>query len=140
MALVDSPTLARWAAALRDALRGSVLDRPLGRIPDQDIDRVLRGMGRTRADLFTAAGARANHRVRMARMMAAHRIDPRRAVLVHWRLLKTADNYCSHCPNPERCRSWLDRDAQDGGARLFCPNARLFADIAARQKAVAQPR
>jgi hypothetical protein len=139
MALLDFPSLARWAAALRAMLRGSILDRPLGRIPDRDIDRALETRGQTRADLFTAAGAGARHRVRMARMIAAHRIDVRRAVRVHWRLLKTADNYCSHCPAPERCKFWLDRGVHDGTEpKRFCPNARLFSDIAARQKAPGQ--
>jgi hypothetical protein len=128
------PALTRLGATLRQALRGSVLSRPIGRVPDSEIDRALRNLGQTRVDLFTPAGAGAKHRIRMARMMAAHRIDVRRAVSSYWPWLKAADNYCRYCPSPARCQRWLDGDLRRAALEAFCPNARLFSELAAGQR------
>lgn len=135
MELLGISAIARWSTVVRRAFGSGLLRRPIGRISDDQVDSALARLGQTRADLFTAAGARAAHRARMAGMMAAHGIDARYAAEAHWRRLKTADNYCRYCPSPERCQQWLEQPSRRDAPKVFCPNAPLFADIIKRQSA-----
>ena len=120
-------------AALHHRFGRNILADPIGRTPDRIIDRLLSELGQTRSDLFTPKGARARHRVRMAHMLAAYRVDVPRAVEEHWEQLKAADNYCHYCPDPTRCQHWLERPWHEEAPKVFCPNETLFSAIASGQ-------
>lgn len=119
--------------ALARRRRHPVLARPLADASDRDIDPVLDRAGLTRADLFTPARAIAKHRVYMAYMLAARRIDVVRATAEHWEELKLADRACSVCRGRGRCRRWLEWGGPPEAPSFFCPNAPLFEGIAAEQ-------
>lgn len=112
---------------------GDVFALPLADVPDSQIDEELTTKGLTRSDLFTAHRAIAPHRVRMANMLRAWQLDARRAVATIWPPLDAADNICSLCPNPGRCRRWLEWGQFNDAPLVFCPNAALFQRIARAQ-------
>jgi hypothetical protein len=126
--------LRRMAATVR-RWRHRMLARPLRDSSDRDLDAALARAGLARADLFTPAGAIASHRVRLAHMLATHRIDPARAVGEHWEVIKLADEICDGCRNPGRCRRWLEEAGPREVRGAFCPNDAIFRSIADEQKA-----
>ena len=130
-------TVIRRIAATVRRWRHRVLARPLRDSSDRDVDAALARAGLSRADLFTPAGAIASHRVRLAHMLASHRIDPVRAVSEHWEVIKLADEICDGCRNAGRCRRWLDEAGPREVRGAFCPNDALFRSIAIEQKAAA---
>lgn len=125
--------LARRLAAKRRRWNHPVLARSQEHLSDREIDAALVRAGLERADLFTPGNAIARHRVRMAHMLLAFEIDPERAVREHWEALKQADGHCSRCAQVGRCRRWLEWGGRNGAPQVFCPNAALFAAIAAGQ-------
>lgn len=118
---------------LRRAMCRGVLDQPLGRASDREIDAALERAGSDRVKLFSPSGAIAPHRVRMAHMLAAHGVNAAYAVAQRWDALKIADHYCAHCSNARRCRNWLTWGRRNSAPSMFCPNAQLFESIAANQ-------
>ena len=128
-------------------LRHPELLRPLGRGCDERVDADLANLGLTRADLFTPAHAMARHRVRLAGMLNAHGVDIAHAIEDNWQDFKVADDCCAKCPSTRHCQRWLQWDhspprSNDPAAayvrwldlsKAFCPNAELFAAIAAEQ-------
>ncbi len=116
-------TIARWQTA-------KPLRRRLSRSTDRDLDRALSAARMQRGDLFTPFKGNAKHRKRMAAMMARFHLDRTQACESFWPELRDADGVCADCPKVRRCvrlQKWgLRRDA----ARLFCPNAALFDNIA----------
>lgn len=88
----------------------------------------LAELGLSEADLATArAGSEADIR----RMMARFGIDPERVPAGFLGALRDAERVCAHCLEVGRCHRHLERPAGRDAARLFCPNAGLFDQIAA---------
>ena len=106
------------------------LRRRLSRSSDQAIDRALAATRLGRSDLFTAFKGNARHRKRMAAMMARLGVDRTLAVEAFWPQLREADSRCADCPNVRRCTRLLKWGVRDDAARVFCPNAALFDEIA----------
>ena len=106
------------------------LRRRLSRSTDQALDRALRAAGLQRSDLFTAFKGNARHRKRLAAMMLRFQIDRREATAAFWPQLREADSRCADCPRARRCMRLLKWGVRDDAARLFCPNAALFDEIA----------
>lgn len=130
----------RWESCLHSlavrgrGLRHPGLARPLDRVSDREIDEALRRAKLTRSDLFTLPTALPWHRVYMAHMLKAYGIDPVFATAARWRDLKRADGRCARCASKVRCRSWLEQSGFDEAPSMFCPNASLFAAVAADQR------
>lgn len=116
----------RISARVRQIVRDDLLARPLGRVADPEINEALNARRFTRADLFTAGTTVAPHRQRIAAMLAAMNLTPRRATTHHWRELKIADHRCAHCAETARCDAWLAGDRGTDDPRHFCPNAMTF--------------
>lgn len=114
-------------------LKNPVLARPLAHFSDEDIDEALSRAGLKRKDLFSASGYIAQHRFRMACMLAVLGIKVDQAVTQHWTSLKDADAKCSRCAETGRCHRWLDWGRPNSGPTVFCPNAGLFLSIVADQ-------
>jgi hypothetical protein len=123
-----------WLAVQVRSLRHPSLARPLDRVSDQAIDEALRRAKLARSDLFTLPTALPWHRVYMAHMLRAYGIDPVFATEARWQELKGADRRCARCASKGRCRSWLEQGGFDEAPSTFCPNASLFAAIAAEQR------
>ena len=115
--------VARWNTA-------KPLRRRLSRSSDEALDRALAAAGLTRADLFTAFKGNARHRKRLAAMMDRLGVDHRHATAAFWSELRKADARCADCRNVRRCTRLLKWGLRDDAARVFCPNAALFDEIA----------
>ncbi len=131
-------SIAAWARRLAGApspLKTSPsLSAPLAKQSDAEIDQSLAAVGFSRAQLFGAASATARHRVHMANMMGALKIDAEQAIAHHWQALKRADETCSQCGQVDRCRRWLAWGRRNKAYQVFCPNAALFDEIGEEQK------
>ncbi len=116
-------TLVRWNT-------DKPLRRRLSRTSDQALDRALSAARMERGDLFTPFKGNARHRKRLAAMMTRFGVDRALAAEVHWPALREADSLCADCPNVRRCARLLRWGVRDDAARVFCPNAALFDEIA----------
>lgn len=125
--------MARWTKMLLARFRAPILLRPLGRARDEEIDAALARAGMRREDIFNPEEAVLPHRGRMARMLAAFGIDVPRAMEERWNDLKRAEHDCAYCASARRCWRWLEWGRANDAPRMFCPNARLFAEIAHEQ-------
>ena len=124
----------RLAGAPKPLKTSPSLSTPLAEQSDAEIDRSLAAAGFTRAQLFGLASATARHRVHMASMMGALKIDAEQAVAHHWQDLKSADKACSECGQIDRCRRWLAWGCRNEAYQVFCPNAALFQEIGKEQE------
>lgn len=115
--------VARWNTA-------KPLRRRLSRSSDEALDRALAAAGLGRADLFTAFKGNARHRKRLAAMMDRLGVDRRHATKAFWSELREVDSRCADCGNVRRCTRLLKWGLRDDAARVFCPNAALFDEIA----------
>ena len=125
--------LRRIVAAKISRWKHPVLAQALSDLSDEEIDRALSRAGLNREDLFTPDNAIAEHRLRMALMLATLGIDEGHAVDKHWKALKQADNNCSRCSQTGRCHRWLEWGRPNTGPQVFCPNTELFMSIVADQ-------
>lgn len=116
-------TVVRWNTA-------RPLRRRLSRSSDRELDRALSAVGLRRRNLFTAFRGNARHRKRMAAMMERFGVDRGLAAEAFWPALRAADSRCADCPNVRRCVRLLKWGVRDDAARVFCPNATLFDEIA----------
>ncbi len=116
-------TLVRWNT-------DKPLRRRLSRSSDQALDRALSAARMGRGDLFTPFKGNARHRKRLAAMMTRFGVDRALAAEAHWPALRQADSLCADCPNVRRCTRLLKWGLRDDAARVFCPNAALFDEIA----------
>ena len=116
-------TVVRWNTA-------KPLRRRLSRSSDQALDRALSAARMARGDLFTPFKGNARHRKRLAAMMTRFGVDRALAAEVHWPALREAESLCADCPNVRRCARLLKWGLRDDAARVFCPNAALFDQIA----------
>lgn len=121
--------LRRSLAARNRRRRHPVLARALGYLNNHEIDSALCRASLTRAKLFTPGDAIAQHRVRMAHMLAALEVNVHDAVQWSWDALKQADQNCSLCKEAGRCRRWLEWGRLNDAPQVFCPNASLFREI-----------
>ena len=48
----------------------------------------------------------------------------------YWGALKDAERVCTHCTQKKRCDRWHDWGVRNNAPFIFCPNARLFDEIA----------
>lgn len=119
--------IVRWQTA-------KPLRRRLSRSTDEDLDRALSAARMERGDLFTPFKGNARHRKRTAVMMARFDLDRAVACESFWPELREADGFCADCPNVRRCVSRLKWGLRKDQARLFCPNAALFDQIAVAGK------
>lgn len=132
----------RWARKTRRQIGWGILARPLSCASDSQIDAALARRGIARDDLFRPSYAVAAHRGRLARMLAAFRIDVGRATADHWQDLKIADGRCRDCRDAGRCNRWLEwawTTEFDTAPMAFCPNAGLWSAIAQEQAASGGP-
>ena len=106
-----------------------VLNRTLDELSDDEIDDALARARLTRTDLFAPNDAIAQHRVRMAFMLASLGINVGQAVREHWASLKRADHNCSRCTQTGRCHRWLEWGRPNTGPQVFCHNATFFMSI-----------
>ena len=106
------------------------LRRRLSRSSDCDLDLALAAAGMKRSDLFTPFRGNARHRKRLAAMMAHLQVDRDLAVEAFWPQLREADTHCADCPKVRRCMRLLKWGGRNDAARVFCPNAALFDEIA----------
>jgi len=113
---------------------GKHLRRSLARSSSDELDRVLRRLGKSRRDLFTEFRGNARHRRRLAFMLNHFGVDPDFATHSHWDALRHADEACLGCPNVRRCRSWMSWGARNDAPRVFCPNAALLDAIAGQAR------
>jgi len=120
-------TVVRWNTA-------KPLRRRLSRTSDQALHRALSAAGMDRGDLFTAFKGNARHRKRLAAMMDRFGVDRALAAEAHWPALREADSLCADCPNVRRCTRLLKWGLRDDAARVFCPNAALFDEIARAER------
>lgn len=133
MVNVKTRLMRRWIAARARRRANPTLARSLSHLSDKEIDAGLVRARLSRTDLFKPHDAIAQHRVRMAHMLAALEIDADQAVASHWTELKHADGVCSRCTQAGRCRRWLEWDTHNEAPQVFCPNAPLFALFGADQ-------
>ncbi len=111
-----------WLAERR--LRGKIAD-----LSEPELDRALRDLGLTRADLFTISKRNPDRRNRMAKLLEHFEVDPERALPQYWGALGAAEKVCARCRNVKRCRVWLAWGLGKDAPRVFCPNAELFDEI-----------
>ena len=108
--------LARWREA------GEPLD-------PEAFDACLRELGVPEGEIATArSGSTADIR----RMMARFGIDPDEVPEAFLGALRDAERACAHCLAVRRCHRFLEAAEPRDAARLFCPNAALFDEIARR--------
>ena len=69
-------------------------------------------------------------RRRKGKMLANFGIDPHEATPRYWGALKDAERVCTHCSQKKRWERWPDRGVRNNAPFIFCPNARLFDEIA----------
>ena len=115
--------VARWSPT-------NGLNRTLASYSDAELDRALMLAGRRREDLFRTFKGNARHRQLMAHMIEHFGVDLEHAGRHFWDRLKRADGICVECPNTRRCRSWIAWGRRNDAARIFCPNAALFDELA----------
>ncbi|GBD44410.1 hypothetical protein HRbin40_01899 [bacterium HR40] len=88
----------------------------------------LAEIGLSASDVATARARSEREHEAMMRRFGIHRRLVPRAFLG---ALRDAERVCAHCLAVRRCRRFLAHpDAPAVGARAFCPNAALFAQIA----------
>lgn len=98
----------------------------------QAVDRALIEAVLARADPLTA---RAEVRRDLRRMMRRFRIDPALIPKRFVRDLEAAEKRCAACTAIGRCQHFLLAGATDD-PRAFCPNAKLYDQIAASEEPV----
>jgi hypothetical protein len=106
------------------------LDKSLANLSDEELDRILISVGRSRGDLFTVFDGNAKHRQRLARMIEHYEVNLDHATRNHWAALRRADEACAKCSNAKRCRSWCGWGVKNDAPRIFCPHAELFDKMA----------
>ena len=111
-----------------------VLARTLSDLRDDEIDDTLVRAGLTREDLFAPDDAIAQHRDRLALMLATLGIDIGQVIRDHWASLKHADQNCARCTQTDLCHRWLEGGTPNIGPKIFCPNATFFMSIGAEQE------
>ena len=111
-----------------------VLARTLSDLRDDEIDDALVRARLTRKDLFAPDDAIAQHRVRMALMLATLGIDVSQVVRGHWASLKHAEQNCARCTQTGLCNRWLEGGTPKNGPQTFCLNATFFMSIGAEQE------
>ncbi len=119
--------LVRWQTA-------KPLRRRLSRSTDGNLDRALSAAKMQRGDLFTPFKGNAKHRKRMAAIMAHFHLDRAQACESFWPELRDADGVCADCSKVRRCVRLQKWGLRSDAARLFCPNAALFDEIAAAER------
>ena len=102
-------------------------DRP----PKEFVDHTVADAVLSRADLDSA---RAQVRSDMSRMMRHFGGDPVRIAPSFAAAVRDAERICANCVLVGRCRRWFQRHPTDDAPRRFCPNAKLYEDIAISQK------
>jgi len=147
-----APAIAAYVEVLEKAIAARARERlawatpwplrvPLRWSSDDGLAYVLGRHGLNRGDLFRPWPGNADHRQRLARMMARFGVDPDEAAARHWRAMRLADWRCGNCTAVTRCRNWLEGVAPASAARAFCPNAPLLADLGGdREPASPVPR
>ncbi len=116
-------SLRRWWAAQR-------LSTELVYLPDEELNRLLADAGLARGDLFSGRPNNPRDRRRMAKMLVHFGVDPHEATPRYWGALKDAERVCTHCTQKKRCDRWHDWGVRNNAPLIFCPNARLFDEIA----------
>lgn len=129
-AIAPTVLLARVADVLARYSPANGLANPLTWYSDADLDRALEHTGRHREDLFRQFRGNARHRHLMAHMIEHFGVDLEHAVRHDWDRLKHADGVCVECSTIRRCRSWIAWGRHNDAARVFCPNAALFDELA----------
>lgn len=133
MAKVEARRLLRSIADKVRRWHNPALARTLSDLTDDEIDDALARAGLTRKDLFVSDNAIAEHRVRIAQMLAALGIDVGQLVSEDWASLKHVDHKCSRCTQTGQCHRWLEWGRPNTGSQAFCPNATYFKSIVADQ-------
>ena len=133
MAKVEARRLLRSIANKVRRWHNPALAQPLSDLSDDEIDDALIRAGLTRKDLFAPNNAIAQHRFRIAQMLATVGIDVGQLVSDDWASLKHADHKCSRCTQTGRCHRWLEWGRPNTGPQVFCPNATFFMSIVADQ-------
>ena len=133
MVKVKTHRLLRLIADKMCRWQNPALARTLSDLSDDEIDDALARAGLTRKDLFAPDNAIAQHRVRMAQMLAMVGLDVGQLVSEDWASLKHADHKCSRCTQTGCCHRWLEWGRPNTGPQAFCPNATFFMSIVADQ-------
>lgn len=102
--------------------------RALGPEEEAAVAASLAELGLSDADIATA---RSGSEEDIRRMMERFGIDPERVPVRFLGALRDAERVCAHCLEVGRCHRYLERPAGRDAARIFCPNAGLFDQIAA---------
>ncbi len=110
------------------------LKHHLSRLSDREVDLALADAGLSRGDLSTVLRAGNARHGLMTRTMAHFGVDPKAAALRYWRAFRDAERVCAHCTNVKRCRRWHDWGVSNDAPRMFCPNARLFDEMARNRR------
>ena len=129
-ATVPPVFVSRVADALARLSPANGLNKTLMSYSDAELDRVLGRAGRRREDVFRIFRGNARNRQLMAHMIEHFGVDLEHAVRHHWDRLKRADGVCIDCPSIRRCRRWIAWGRRNDAARIFCPNAALFDELA----------
>ena len=116
-------SLRRWWAAQR-------LSTELACLSDRELNRLLAEVGLGRGDLFSGKLDAPRDRRRMGKMLAHFGVDPHEATPRYWDALKDAERVCTHCTQKRRCDRWHDWGVRNNAPFVFCPNARLFDEVA----------
>lgn len=87
----------------------------------------LRELGVPEDEIATAREGGADD---IRRMMARFGIEPQEVPEAFLAALRDAERVCAHCLAVRRCHRFLAAAEPRDAARLFCPNAALFDEIA----------
>lgn len=115
-------SLRRW---LRERLH--LWQRTGEPLDPEALDACLRELGLPEDEMETA---RSGGEEDIRRMLARFGIDPEEVPPRFLAALRDAERVCAHCLAVRRCHRFLAAAEPRDSARLFCPNAALFDEIA----------
>jgi hypothetical protein len=127
----DLPQLRAWSDVVSTAIERNREDRTMG-VLQIVVALVMVAVTVFIFVWFQSNQATASDRRRLAMMKRAG-LDPGLAMLVGPRaaaLRKKVRRRCQGCPREDLCDRWLAGGVEGGNA--FCPNARVFHDLAER--------
>lgn len=96
------------------------------------IARDIAALGLSPAEI---SSARLGSEDDIGRMLQRFGLDPASLPHAYLAALRDAERVCAHCLAAERCQRFFAAPAGRDAARLFCPNAALFDQIATALRA-----
>jgi uncharacterized protein YjiS (DUF1127 family) len=131
------------AARIHNQRERWALEREMTDLGSREVKRELTDLGASRADIPTLLEGHPHVQELQPKMLERAGVDIEEASRVPGRL-RDIQRICGTCPNPNRCRRWLESEGSKDDFHAFCPNAAALDKLPrkgnARDKGSARPR